>query len=83
LVGGVDLTGVVIEDDAEDELSSVLERARKIRQAEIKKEDTEVDSAAKSGKGMGSGVLPDEDHFSLGEARKILSFLTTVWIQNE
>lgn len=48
-MGGVDLTGVVIEDDAEEELSLQLEKARKIRQAEVKKEEPEVDAAAKVG----------------------------------
>lgn len=46
LVGGVDLTGVVIEDDAEDELASMLDRARKLRQIEAKSSE-ETDAAAK------------------------------------
>uniref|UniRef100_A0A0N5AQA4 U4/U6.U5 tri-snRNP-associated protein 1 n=1 Tax=Syphacia muris TaxID=451379 RepID=A0A0N5AQA4_9BILA len=47
LVGGVDLTGVVIDDDAEDELAAVLDRARKIRQVENKKTSDDADAAAK------------------------------------
>jgi hypothetical protein len=35
-VGGVNLAGVVLDDDAEDELGAALERARKLRQAAIK-----------------------------------------------
>ena len=47
LIGGVDLTGVVIDDDAEDELASMLDRARKFRQIEVKKEPADMDAAAK------------------------------------
>ncbi|EJW85704.1 SART-1 family protein [Wuchereria bancrofti] len=47
LVGGVDLSNVVIEDDAEEELTVMLDRARKLRQHEIKKENPESDAALK------------------------------------
>ncbi|KAL3986047.1 SART-1 family protein [Acanthocheilonema viteae] len=47
LVGGVDLSNVVIEDDAEEELSMILDRARKLKQHEIKKENPESDAALK------------------------------------
>lgn len=44
---GVDLTGVVIEDDAESELAAVLDRARKLRRVEVKKEPEDADAALK------------------------------------
>lgn len=47
LVGGVDLSNVVIEDDAEEELTQILDRARKLKQHEIKKENSESDAALK------------------------------------
>ncbi|KAK6753548.1 hypothetical protein RB195_012877 [Necator americanus] len=37
-----DLAGVVINDDAEDELSSVLDKARRLKQIVVKKEDADV-----------------------------------------
>uniref|UniRef100_A0A915CD57 U4/U6.U5 tri-snRNP-associated protein 1 n=3 Tax=Parascaris univalens TaxID=6257 RepID=A0A915CD57_PARUN len=60
LVGGVDLTGVVIEDDAEEELSLQLEKARKIRQAEVKKEEPEVDAAAKVHEMLAEHAIKEE-----------------------
>lgn len=42
LVGGVDLSGVVLDDDAEDELHSILERTRKLKQVDAGREDTGV-----------------------------------------
>ncbi|KAM3716755.1 U4/U6.U5 tri-snRNP-associated protein [Dirofilaria immitis] len=47
LIGGVDLSNVVIEDDAEDELTLMLDRARKLKQHEVKKENSESDAALK------------------------------------
>uniref|UniRef100_A0A1I7W4R8 U4/U6.U5 tri-snRNP-associated protein 1 n=1 Tax=Loa loa TaxID=7209 RepID=A0A1I7W4R8_LOALO len=47
LVGGVDLSNVVIEDDAEEELTVMLDRARKLKQHEVKKENPESDAALK------------------------------------
>lgn len=47
LVGGVDLSSVVIEDDAEEELTVMLDRARKLKQHEVKKENPESDAALK------------------------------------
>ncbi|VDN56019.1 unnamed protein product [Dracunculus medinensis] len=47
LVGGVDLTGVLVDDDAEEELSAMLHRARKVRTLEVKKESGENDAAAR------------------------------------
>uniref|UniRef100_A0A8R1DVR8 U4/U6.U5 tri-snRNP-associated protein 1 n=1 Tax=Caenorhabditis japonica TaxID=281687 RepID=A0A8R1DVR8_CAEJA len=40
--GGVDLTGVVIDDDAEDELSSVLAKTRKVKQIDARNIDEDV-----------------------------------------
>ncbi|UMM32633.1 hypothetical protein L5515_006361 [Caenorhabditis briggsae] len=37
--GGVDLTGVVIDDDAEDELHSILAKTRKVKQIDGKEDD--------------------------------------------
>lgn len=45
LVSGVDLSNVVIEDDAEEELTQILDRARKLKQHEVKKENLESDAA--------------------------------------
>ncbi|CAB3399413.1 unnamed protein product [Caenorhabditis bovis] len=42
-VGGVDLTGVVIKDDAEDELYSALAQARRLKEFEKKKETEDRD----------------------------------------
>ncbi|KAK0412728.1 hypothetical protein QR680_006372 [Steinernema hermaphroditum] len=36
--GGVDIAGVFVDDDAEDELSSALEKTRRLRQQEVKQE---------------------------------------------
>ncbi|CAG9530104.1 unnamed protein product [Cercopithifilaria johnstoni] len=47
LVSGVDLSNVVIEDDAEEELTLILDRARRLKQHEIKKENAESDAALK------------------------------------
>uniref|UniRef100_A0A0R3S044 U4/U6.U5 tri-snRNP-associated protein 1 n=1 Tax=Elaeophora elaphi TaxID=1147741 RepID=A0A0R3S044_9BILA len=47
LIGGVDLSNVVIEDDAEEELTLMLDRARKLKQHEFKKENPESDAALK------------------------------------
>ncbi|VDK88079.1 unnamed protein product [Litomosoides sigmodontis] len=47
LVSGVDLSNVVIDDDAEEELTQILDRARKLKQHEIKKENPESDAALK------------------------------------
>uniref|UniRef100_A0A915Q0C2 SART-1 family protein n=1 Tax=Setaria digitata TaxID=48799 RepID=A0A915Q0C2_9BILA len=47
LIGGVDLSNVVIEDDAEEELTLMLDRARKLKQHEVKKENSEGDAALK------------------------------------
>lgn len=43
----MDLSNVVIEDDAEEELNAMLNRARKLQQLEENKEMTEGDSALK------------------------------------
>lgn len=48
-MGGVDLTGVLVDDDAEEELSAMLHRARKVRTLEVKKESGENDAAARVG----------------------------------
>uniref|UniRef100_A0A1I7TYF9 U4/U6.U5 tri-snRNP-associated protein 1 n=1 Tax=Caenorhabditis tropicalis TaxID=1561998 RepID=A0A1I7TYF9_9PELO len=40
--GGVDLTGVVIDDDAEEELSSILAKTRKVKQIDGKKMEEDV-----------------------------------------
>ncbi|OZC06495.1 hypothetical protein X798_06517 [Onchocerca flexuosa] len=47
LIGGMDLSNVVIEDDAEEELTMMLDRARKLKQHEVKKENSESDAALK------------------------------------
>lgn len=43
----MDLSNVVIEDDAEEELTLMLDRARKLKQHEVKKENSESDAALK------------------------------------
>ncbi|VDK71166.1 unnamed protein product, partial [Cylicostephanus goldi] len=40
--GTSELAGVVIEDDAEAELQIVLEKARRLRQVDVKKDDVDV-----------------------------------------
>ncbi|CAL2044278.1 unnamed protein product [Caenorhabditis brenneri] len=40
--GGVDLTGVVIDDDAEEELSSILAKTRKVKQIDGKQMEEDV-----------------------------------------
>ncbi|WKY09228.1 hypothetical protein Q1695_001970 [Nippostrongylus brasiliensis] len=40
--GAGDLADVVIEDDAEEELASVMDKARRLRQVVVKKEDDDV-----------------------------------------
>ncbi|EFO94856.1 hypothetical protein CRE_08897 [Caenorhabditis remanei] len=40
--GGVDLTGVVIDDDAEDELHSILAKTRKVKQIDGKQMEEDV-----------------------------------------
>ncbi|CCD67759.1 SNU66/SART1 family protein [Caenorhabditis elegans] len=40
--GGVDLTGVVIDDNAEEELSSILAKTRKVKQIDGKQMDNDV-----------------------------------------
>ncbi|MFH4974329.1 hypothetical protein AB6A40_001038 [Gnathostoma spinigerum] len=47
VIGGVDLSGVVIDDDAEAELSAVLEHTRKLKQQEIGPQVEQVDAALK------------------------------------
>lgn len=47
LVGGVDLSEIVIEDDAEEELTAMLHRSRKLKQHEFKKETLDNDGALK------------------------------------
>lgn len=42
----MNLASVIVEDDAEDELSAILEKARKVKQKEIKVEK-DPDSVAK------------------------------------
>ncbi|KHN88507.1 U4/U6.U5 tri-snRNP-associated protein 1 [Toxocara canis] len=69
LVGGVDLTGIVIEDDAEEELTSILDKARKIRQAEVKKEEVDVDSAAKVHEMLAEHAIKQEPMDEDGETR--------------
>lgn len=38
-IGGVDLTGVVLEDDAEDELNLALQRQRLAKQNKVVKKE--------------------------------------------
>lgn len=40
--GGADLGGVIVDDDAEVELASVMEKTRRLRQVVVKKEDDDV-----------------------------------------
>lgn len=47
LIGGMDLSDIVIEDDAKEELTLILDRARKLKQHEVKKENPESDAALK------------------------------------
>lgn len=44
-MGGANITGIQINDDAEDELSIALERARKLKQLEVKNENGAETSA--------------------------------------
>ncbi|VDM96675.1 unnamed protein product [Thelazia callipaeda] len=59
-VNGVDLSNVVIEDDAEEELTQMLDRTRRLKQYEIKADDIESDAALKIHELMKEHSIKDE-----------------------
>lgn len=59
--GGVDLTGVVIDDDAEEELSAVLAKTRKVKQVDAKNLDDDVGKRVQSMLSTHGVKMEDED----------------------
>ncbi|TKR89556.1 hypothetical protein L596_013639 [Steinernema carpocapsae] len=60
--GGVDIAGVIVDDDAEDELQAMLEKTRRLKQQKVKKEveeDSESEDEEMDTNGGHKGIVID------------------------